>query len=275
MLFAALACPLMAFAFRAPLLEKTSYEVKVARAEAGPSFQPLKESWFDSSLELDMPAMNPPVKSKTIQLVHLKSLGEEKGEEKIQVEFERYDVSTQVQIPMMQKPFVASQDIGTSLAGNPLTVRRRSQDIVGVEGIQSLLDRAKARAKDSGATQVIQQLFAGDAFKKSVISYFHNPYCLAQLEKKKVGEKWKVELPTGINYRHECEFLGWGEVKGKAVALVAVRVPSQKAGQSEAQGSGRVTFDPSSGETLEFISLDTALDGKSSRSVSWTHHYPR
>lgn len=290
MLISLLLLPALAFS-AAPLLERgASYSVKAERKEAAIAPKVLKEKRVETRIELQTyrgEEKEPNVRSDTNQLLRVKGL---EPEGRMEVEFEKFDITSRIPLPGMSKPFETRQDLGIHLLGKPFILRWQAGEVVGVEGLEKVRARLSAEVKDPISKHTLMQIISEDMIKKSLGNIAINEPCLTDLPKKKPDEKWKVTKTEGANkLNYDCTFEGWAEAKGKKVMVVSYAIPSQKSVNSgpagtqtnQVSGKGRVILEPESGEALlsstnTFVMEEARKGAAPGRTeiASWNLHYP-
>jgi hypothetical protein len=286
-----------ALAYGAPVLDRNaSYPVKAEEKAAAPDFRALNDVWVDSHAETSGTA-----DTRTVQRIRLQPLEPKSEGERTGVEYQRFDLFSRISLPGMAKPFESRQDLGTYLLGNPFQVRWKDGEVAGIDGLDGFRARLSSQVKDPVAKFSLLQVFTEDMLKKSVPGLLQPSFCLKSLSGKTPGAKWQDSHGQGeVRAVYECSFEGWAEARGKRVAVIGFRMQKRKTpvvqpnGQRqlvETEGSGKITWEPRSQETLVFTEMNVVVEPPpdevsrlerakrpvprtATRTKSWSHHYP-
>jgi len=259
----------------APLLDPAvTYSVKKEIKVSAPSPRQLDNLYGE--MKMDFQSFDPNDKSgqpllsnQTEQLVKMRKLpvdpkntqAKKDGlDHQMELTFEKLVTISTVKVDGLPKPFVTRSDLGIFLMNKPILVLGDGKISKKVVGLEEIRQKAMQEVKDPISRSTLLGLMKEEILLKTGTTTEHDSSCLGGLAKKNPGEKWNfAREEQGVKMDYACEFEGWGEAKGKKIAVIKVvskkqrqrrQQPSGVPAMAETEGSGAVYFEPESGETM-------------------------
>lgn len=276
-LFLALSLPRAVSA--APLLDPAaSYVVGKQKKAPGPAVKAVENAASEMKMDFQSfdpndPSGKPLLSNQTEQRMRIRKLpAEPKKEnvpavpERLELTFEKLATTSTVAVAGLPQPFVTRSDLGAFLGSKPILITGDGSSRK-VEGLAELRAKAMQDVKDPIARSTLLGLLNEEVLLRTGESSGTGASCLSAFEKKAPGDKWAFSREEqGVKLEYDCEFEGWAEAKGKALAVIKLvnrksrqrrQQPNGVPGMAETEGSGVMIVEPVSGESL--VKMDTSI----------------